>query len=147
MGILDHVKGPNVYLDANAFIYQFEDFGNLSAAVQPLFDQFDRGALRGVSSEITLGELLVKPLRDAKSAAVTEYVSLFDNPALLHVVPVNRRVILDAAGHRARMATLRLPDALHVASYSAGGCQTFVTNDQRLRNVTGVHALLISDFA
>ncbi|HSZ59707.1 MAG TPA: hypothetical protein VK797_28950 [Tepidisphaeraceae bacterium] len=66
MGSINAIAGTKVYLDANVFIYAVEGFAGVGAKLTTLFQRFDRGELQAVTSELTLAEVLVKPLRDGK---------------------------------------------------------------------------------
>ena len=52
--------------------------------------------------------------------------------AWLSVLPVERTILIEAARLQAQL-TLRLPDAIHVATAVAAGCSTLLSNDRRLR--------------
>jgi predicted nucleic acid-binding protein len=67
MGSLSDLGGASVYLDANVFIYFLEGFAPASDFLGRLFAEIDAGRIRGVTSELTLAELLVKPIRDANA--------------------------------------------------------------------------------
>jgi len=66
MGSLNALAGTKIYLDANVFIYAVEGFPGVGAKLASLFQRFDRGELQAVTNELSLVEVLVKPLRDGK---------------------------------------------------------------------------------
>lgn len=63
---------------------------------------------------------------------------------MLEVVPVSRDVLIEAARLRA-VANLRLPDAIHGATATLTGCETFLTNDRRLLAIPGIDVVVLSD--
>lgn len=75
-------------------------------------------------------EVLVRPLRVGRATDVDSFLTQAD----IAVVPVDAAVARRAAQLRADHATLRLPDALALASALARGA-LMLTLDQRLRRV------------
>ena len=73
MGTLNAIVPPKIYLDANIFIYALEDASGVGVKLRTLFPRFDSGELHAVTSELTLAEVLVKPIRDGNSAIVDTY--------------------------------------------------------------------------
>jgi predicted nucleic acid-binding protein len=144
MGSLDAIVGPAVYLDANTLIYAVENVPVLGDRMRALFGRIDAGELRGLTSELSLAEALVKPVRDGARATALAYERLIDPAGRLGVVPVSRDVLVRAAELRAAHASLRLPDAIHAATSLLRGCTTFLTNDARLQSVATLPVLLLS---
>ena len=64
MGIMDVIKGERIYLDTNIFIYALEAYPEFVSALTSLFVAIDEGKLRAVTSELTLAEVLIKPMMD-----------------------------------------------------------------------------------
>jgi predicted nucleic acid-binding protein len=59
-----------VYVDTSPVIYRVEQIEPYLTAAKPLWDALDAGQQQVVTSELTLLEVLVKPLRD-RNAALT----------------------------------------------------------------------------
>lgn len=74
----------------------------------------------------------------------TAYHQALQNSEVLEVVPVSRDVLVEAARLRA-IANFRLPDAIHGATAILTGCETFLTNDRRLRSLPGLEVVVLSD--
>ena len=122
-----------VYLDANIFIYVVERrvavadllttllLGENARALQPL-----------VTSDLTLAETLVHPLRFQNE----ELIGIYSNWALtnhrLEVGPITREVLYYAATLRAHYRHLKLPDAIHLSTAFGFGCTHFLSDDDRL---------------
>jgi predicted nucleic acid-binding protein len=64
MAILEAITGTRIYLDTNIFIYAVEGYAQFQAELNELFEAFDEGNLKALSSELTSSEVLVKPLID-----------------------------------------------------------------------------------
>jgi predicted nucleic acid-binding protein len=54
------IEPPLVYIDANPFIYAIEGEKALAHAMRDLFSLFRQGSGLGVTSELTLAEVLAK---------------------------------------------------------------------------------------
>jgi predicted nucleic acid-binding protein len=144
MGTVNAVTGSLLYLDANILIYAVEDVAPFSGRLRPLFQRIDRGELRGASSELSLAEVLVKPLRDGAGHVRSQYEQLLSPAGPLAVHSISRDVLVRAAELRAAHASLKLPDAIHAATALLRGCTTFLTNDARFEPVPNLPVLLLS---
>lgn len=126
------ILGTFVYFDANVLIYAVEGITPWAAAVHELFSQIDRGQMQGITSEMALAEVLVIPLRNALTNIERQYRQLLSPTSALMTRPVARKTLEDAAALRALYPSVRLADAIHVATAIDCGCSTFLTNDQRI---------------
>jgi predicted nucleic acid-binding protein len=113
--------------------------------VEPLFRAIDAGDLRGVTSVLTLLEVLVVPYRSGLLELAERYEAILLSSRNLDVVPLDPPILRAAAQLRAA-TSMRTPDALQVASALALGCTKLVTNDRRLPAVPGLEVLQLSDF-
>jgi predicted nucleic acid-binding protein len=142
--LLSRLSGGVVYLDANVLIYAIERIPEFTGLVAPLVAAIDEGRLRAVSSELTLAEVLVKPLRDGNEALAADYRAALHTRDAFAVVPVSRGILQEAARIRAR-GELRLPDAIHAATALHAGCTHLLTNDPHFRSLEGVDVILLAD--
>ncbi|HSF48619.1 MAG TPA: PIN domain-containing protein [Burkholderiales bacterium] len=147
MELKDLADGERVYLDANVFIYAFEGFPAFLPVLTALFARMDRGELSAVTSELTLAEVLVKPLQDGNDFLRQRYEETLKSSSALAVIPVSRAVLSRAAWLRARHETLKMPDAIHLATALAAGCNRFLTNDYCLAALPGIAVAMLSDLA
>lgn len=123
--------GNPVFFDSNALILAFEAGSPWSSAIGRLLSEIESGQRRGVLSELSLGEVLVKPLAAGASAHVAFYESLFSTDGPFDVRTVDRTIIRRSAGLQADTG-LKLADALLVATAIQAGCGSFLTADVRL---------------
>lgn len=84
-----------IYLDTNIIIYAVEAFPPFKAAAQSVFNALSSGTLQGVTSELTLAEVLVKPIRDKLFANQLAYQELLTNGNDLSVIPVERGILIE----------------------------------------------------
>ncbi|HEX8416375.1 MAG TPA: type II toxin-antitoxin system VapC family toxin [Methylobacterium sp.] len=132
MAELISLLGRIVYLDTNIFIYAVEGYQPEQAFMGEFLAELERGGFAAVTSEFTLAELLVKPFELGRQDVVSAYAGLLQPSDRLAVVPVDRTILVEAARQRATLG-MRMPDAIHVATALAAGCDAFLTNDRRLR--------------
>ncbi len=144
MVILNAIGGERVYLDTNVFIYAIEGYPEFVDELNEFIDSIDAGNLKAFTSELTLAEVLVRPLMDGNLEIQTAYQQGLQSSEGLEVVPVSREVLIEAARLRT-VANFRLPDAIHGATAILTGCETFLTNDRRLAVLPGVEVVLLSE--
>ena len=63
MGLVNDLRGHQVYLDANIFIYALNGFPAYAPTLVELFDAIESGGISAATSELTLAELLIVPFR------------------------------------------------------------------------------------
>jgi predicted nucleic acid-binding protein len=135
-----------LYLDANVFIYMMEGVEPWARPVTRLFRALDLGECSAATSELTLSECLVRPMRMGDEEIVRSYLKLLHSRPSLSLLPVQRDLLIDAARLRAS-SSLTLPDAIHLATARRAGCNSFVTNDKRLGSMPGLPILPLSELA
>ncbi|BAP89327.1 putative uncharacterized protein [Burkholderiales bacterium GJ-E10] len=129
--LLQRHRGSRVYFDTNCFIYVVEGVERYRPVLEPLMNAAATGAVTGVTGEITLAEVLVKPLRDQEAQQVLLYKQMLADRQPITLVPITQTIWESAAALRARLP-VRLPDAVHLAAARHAGCALFVTNDGAL---------------
>lgn len=139
----DIPAGSRVYLDTNIWIYALEGFADFAVELTALFARFDAGELTAVTSELTLAEVLVKPLQSHQAALQQVYLDALQDGTGLSMVPVSRAVLLEAARLRASHHNLKLPDAIHAATALAFDAPSFITNDARFGTVSALKAIVL----
>ena len=137
--------GRTVYLDSNVFIYAVERVTPYAEALGPLFASVVSGGTPAVTSEITLAEALVKPLRLGDPELRAEFESALAGPGLA-VVPISRPVLVQSARLRAA-SRMKLPDAVHAATAQLAGCDVLLTNDTGITVVPGVEVVRLAEVA
>ena len=58
---------------------------------------------------------------------------------------ISRQILIEAAHLRAKSRPLSLPDAIHFATAQLNDCQTFLTNDKRLKSIPDIDVVIISE--
>jgi predicted nucleic acid-binding protein len=124
----------SVYLDSCVVIYLME-------GPSELHDSVARAIAGGAASirvsELTRLECRVRPMRDGDEPLLAQYDRFFSLPSVVRV-PMTTEVFETATSLRAAHG-IRTPDALHLATAIAGGCDELWTNDERLARAAGEH--------
>jgi predicted nucleic acid-binding protein len=113
-----------VYLDTNIFIMAYEANDKFSELLSEIFAKVDgQNNARFATSELTLSEHLVRPIRENDDQAVRQYEDLIAPSDWLNVFPAGKSILIAAAALRAKNSNLKLPDAIHAK------CSHILTND------------------
>lgn len=135
-----------IYLDTNVFIEAFEGQGRLRELITSLLiADPPQSPQRLITSELTLSELLVKPLEMQRHDLIQIYDNWTITNSYLEVIPVVRAVLHDAAVLRANDRTLKLPDAIHLTTARGTHCRYFLTGDARVKGQYGVEVVLLTE--
>jgi len=132
-----------VYIDSMVFIYHFEGSPKHSPLTRRILHMVESGVVRGVTSTLTVMEILVKPLRAANTRAVRDYSYLITSFPGMTLRAVDVEVAERASELRAKY-NVRAPDAIHAATSIVEGADAFITNDTRLKRIAEVNVLLLS---
>ena len=116
-----------VFWDTNLFVYLLEGGAHAGRVRQIRARMLDRGD-QLLTSALTLGELLVKPLEKG-AGAVRDHETVLRQIAT--IVPFDVSCAPRYASIRADRA-IKAPDAIQLACAAAANVDLFVTNDDRL---------------
>lgn len=136
------VNYRRIGLDTNVIIYYIEEHPIFLEKVEPLIDRIIEGKAIGITSYVTLLELLVKPIREEKFDLVEQYKTILTTQ--LETVALDEKVALKAAELRAKYG-IKTPDAIQLASVISKNGDVFITNDGRLDAVEEIKVLSVSD--
>ena len=133
-----------VFWDTNLFIYLFEDFGGFTSQVATLRSRMLTRGDELLTSAVTLGEILVKPMQKGDTKAVAYYQKLLTTTAA--VLPFEEKAAVVYARLRGDRS-LRPPDAMQLACAASAGVDLFITNDARLhtKQIPGIQFIVPLD--
>lgn len=133
---------PLIYLDANVFIDAYEGEESLSAPAKALIDELRKRPGTGVTSELTLAEVLVRPETERNLRLKRAYLNLIVWGRSLDLIPISREVPTESAKLRAvHPRKLRLADAIHLATAAIGRCKVFVSRDGAISTPVGMRKM------
>jgi predicted nucleic acid-binding protein len=144
MGQLILPNAARVYVDTVTVIYAVEQTSTYGVLLNPLWNSLQARTLEVFSSELTLMETLVVPLRNSDTFLVDAYERLLRSPQM-QLIPISQTILREAARLRASTPSLRTPDAIHIATAATSDCTQFLTNDRQLRTATNVPVIILDE--
>lgn len=134
-------KGHKIIaFDTMFFIYHFEGNGLYKDRVGKVLQELEHGTIKGVTSVISLSEILVGPLADNNIQLADEYKNLLNSFPHLIIIEINQHIAVLAASLKAKYG-IKLPDALQIASGLMGGADIFITNDKKLKKIKEIKVI------
>lgn len=131
-----------IAIDTNVFIYQLEENLRYLALTDTIFSWLSGRGFTGISSTLTMTELLVQPLRRGDSAGANLFYNLLVAYPNLHWVAPDLEVAQRAAHYRAHYR-LKTIDALIAATAVHESATGLITNDAALSRVEGLEVLVL----
>lgn len=117
-----------------SLIYTIERYTGFDEALKRLEGGIANGVIDAFTSELTLSEVLVKPIADGDVKRIQIYERSLRNGESFNVLPVDRNILIEAASIRA-LSKLKLPDAIHFATACLNECTYFLTNDDHFKTM------------
>ncbi len=119
-----------VYWDTNIFINLVQGKDVVRGKLEQLLSRIRRREQTFiVTSELTYAETIVFPYREKNERLMALYENWSYSNAVLEVRPVTRRVLHQAAVLRAEYKSLKLPDAIHIATAIDADCTHVLSGD------------------
>jgi predicted nucleic acid-binding protein len=134
----------NVYLDANGFIYSIERIDPYRSVLDTLWQTISTRQITVVTSELTLLEVLVKPLKVGDATTATLFRTVLQHIPEVRMLPITQPILEEAAKLRATLG-LRTPDAIHVATALVHSCALMVTNDRAFRRIPDLPLAVLNE--
>ena len=133
-----------VYLDSAPLVYYIQDNQTFSGLISPIIDAIARGEKQGVTSYLTLLELLVMPFKKKRGDLADKYRRVLLKSPHMRLLPLGEDVAEEAARIRASYR-FRTPDAVQLASAKLSRADIFITNDRKLRRYKEIRVLVLSE--
>ncbi len=143
MGQLTFAPSDVVYLDTAPIIYSVEKHADYLPLMKPLWLASQNGEARIITSELTLLETLVAPIKQNDSQLTAAYENLLTKSEV-NSLAITSQVLRRAAELRAQY-NLKTPDAIHAATALINGCDLFVANDSAFNRVSGLRVEILKD--
>lgn len=138
-----------ICLDSSPFIYFIEQDPKYVASIRQIFYEITYGNIMGVSSYLSLLEVLVKPMKEGALEIAAKYKNLMLSSASLKLFPLDDKVAETAAELRARYKgngfKLKTPDAIQIATGIINNADIFLTNDIHLKQVKDIKIVVLDD--
>ena len=134
-----------IAVDTSLFIYHFEKNPSYIRLTTLVLDRIQFGKCRGIASELTLHELLVRPLKLELPDVADEYEILLSGFPHLTLAPITRPILLKAAELRA-VYGFRAPDAIIIATAIINHATLLITNDRKWQRLKELTVACLDDF-
>ncbi len=138
------LKGKIIGLDTMVFIYHFEENQLYSPLTFSIFESLEKGNFNGITSILTLLEILVKPKKENNLLLTERYKLLFETFPNLQVKTLDENIADIASSLRANY-NINTPDAIQIATSLEAKADIFITNDTTLKKISEIKVLLLSE--
>ena len=134
--LLEFLKShPVVGLDTSIFIYHLEDHPRYAPVTEIIFHSLEEGRNRGITSFLTLMEILVKPKVEELLEVARDYEYYLTTFPNLTLFPFELEIARKASDLRA-VSRFKTPDAIQLATALHHGATGFLTNDRMFEKVS-----------
>lgn len=133
-----------IFLDTNPIIYFLEDRKPYSTKVKQFLSECLHNGCEFYTSTITDTEFMVKPYSENNLSDIETYNTFLGSINVLKCY-ITESIASKAAQLRAMYASIKLGDALQLATSIETGCDAFLTNDKQLQQVSQANVLYLSD--
>jgi len=142
--IKELANASKVMIDTAPLVYFIEEHEKYLDILSDTFSKIDSGEKTGITSIVTLIEVLVKPLKDNNQKLVNEYQSILTASRNILLVDITQNIGKKAAELRAKYNIL-LPDAIQIAVGIMNDADIFLTNDELLKKVTEINVVVLEE--
>lgn len=126
-------------IDTNVFIYHFQGHPQFGPAAKKLITSLTNNKKKGITSVVTLIELLSLKVSDVDLKALeTSYLEIPN----LKTHDVNQRISIQAARIR-REYGYRIADAIQLATALENKARFFITNDKGLKSFKELKVIVL----
>ena len=129
-----------IFFDTNPIIYLLDDHPVYADFVESFILQKMSSGCKLYTSVITSAEFLCKPIANREYNKLDAYNHFIERLEFI-VSPITESIAYKSAQLRAKYKGLKLPDAF--AAAIEHHCDAFLTNDERLMQVTEAHVLYL----
>lgn len=140
------MHGKRVYFDTNMFIYFLAGDEKYLPVCTPFFQAVENGEITGISGDLAVAELLVKPLRDNDIFGAEKVRTLFNTKGFFTAL-AHDRATLEFAAHIRATQNIAMIDAIHLATAIHGDCSHIITNDEKVAaRAKGIQGAWLGDW-
>ncbi len=141
--IVTKIKGHNVIgLDAGVFILHFKGDPTYHPTTTKILSLIEAGQVKGVTSILTLFDLLEGPKRAKNFELVEKYTFLLATFPNLLVVPIDQEVVAFASTIKVEYK-LSSPTAIQVASAILKDATIFITIDESMTQMRTILEIIV----
>lgn len=134
-----------IFFDTSPFIYLLEDHPKYGQLVNSLILDEVYSQSSFITSVITLAEFGVVPMRNNRPDIIAGFEQLIDTLPF-EMINIERKHATLSFQLRSSYPGLKAFDALQIASAILSGCDQFLTNDYKLKNISEIKVVTIDEF-
>ena len=134
--------GNRFFFDTNPIIYYLEAHLEYASKVKSFLIRNKVHGCSFFTSTISSAEFLCKPIANHEIYKIEQYHN-FISDFEFYIFDITESIAYRSAQLRAKYKGLKLPDALQLATAIEHHCDAFLTNDERLIQVTEAHVLYL----
>lgn len=132
-------------LDTSVFIYHLEDHPGYSPLTEMIFNGLENGINKGVTSYLTLMEILTRPKAEGFPQVALDYEYYLTTFPNLTFHEMGLDVARKASDVRSK-DRMKTPDAIQLATAILNGATAFLTNDKIFERVKEIDTLILDKF-
>ncbi len=136
--------GQSVYIDTNVFIYFLDQNAQFLSVVAPFLQAVIEGKIIGYTGVAVIAETMVKPYKIGDVAIIGSVKEFFYQENFLTILPHDANAF-DLAAQISAKNSMKLIDALHLATALQSGCKFLVTQDEGFKPMGGVEIVFLRD--
>lgn len=134
-----------VFLDTQIFIYFLEDNEQFGEQANNIFRFFRDNDVELISSVLTYMEFCVRPFELKKHDLIDTFKE-FLKEIDVFLLNIDFKIAELAAQLRSKYKGLRGMDAIQIATAIYSNCDSFMTNDKKLKSMNEIEITLIGDW-
>jgi predicted nucleic acid-binding protein len=138
------IVSDSVFLDTSPIIYLIENNPSFYSKISSYLADSIKKDIPILTSVISIAEFGVRPKRINNLELITEMEQML-SVLQVKVLDINIEIAEISSSLRAKYQSLKSFDALQLASALSVDCNSFVTNDKKLKMVTEINILLIDE--
>jgi predicted nucleic acid-binding protein len=142
LGQLSLPPSARVYLDTAPIIYSVEKHTDYWQILLPFWQSVKDGEIDVVTSELTLLEALVQPIKSESKTLISAYETLLTKTDI-RLIPISLEVLRSSANLRVEL-NLKTPDAIHASTALTANCTHFLTNDNNFIRLPEIDVVILS---
>lgn len=138
------LRGKVVFLDTAPLIYFIEKNSRYLDVVKPVIELIVSQQAKGMTSTITLLEVLVLPLREGNKKLAEKYKTILLSSNDLETSEISNTISERAAIIRAKYG-FKTPDSLQLATAIVRKADYFLTNDIALKQANEIKVIVLEE--
>jgi predicted nucleic acid-binding protein len=143
LGQLTIPVSSKVYLDTSPIIFSVEKHVDYWQMMIPLWQLLKANEIEVFTSELTLLETLVQPIKLNNQTLITAYQTLLTQSDI-QLLPISIGVLQNSANLRAKQ-NFKTPDAIHASTAILENCDYLITNDYGFNRLSNINVIVLVD--